>query len=71
MTIEWTAIEGEDLYQVRRRSDDAVTHKWIVEVDGLSYVDQPGAGEHSWEIRSRMDGTTTTRSCEPDPVTVG
>ena len=32
---------------------------------------EPGVGEHSWEVRNRMDGVTTTHACTPDPVTVG
>jgi hypothetical protein len=65
VTLSWTAIAGEDSYQVRR--DDT----WQATQGGLNYNESPGAGSYVYEIKSKMDGVTTLTSCTPSPTVVG
>ncbi len=66
--LTWTAVPGEDSYQVR--DDDG----WVATVSngGLSYTDtSPTLGDRTYVIRHRVAGVTTDRVCDPDPITVG
>ena len=64
VTLSWTAINGEDSYQVRR--DD----KWQASVNGLSWSEAPGAGSYAYQIKSKLGGVTTLTDCTPNPVVV-
>ena len=65
--LTWDGITGEDTYIVRR--DNAFLAS--VGGGGLTYTDPtPGAGDHSYLIRSRMAGVTTDVICQPDPITI-
>ncbi len=64
VSLDWTAIAGEDSYQVRR--DDS----WKATVNGLSWDEAPGAGTYEYQIKSKLNGVTTLTDCTPSPITV-
>lgn len=67
VNLAWDPIPGEDNHIVRRDGG-------FVSVVGnfaTTYNDaNPGAGNHSYLIRSVMGGVTTDIPCTPDPITV-
>ena len=56
VSIEWNSV-GAETYQVRRNGG------WIGQTAGLSYLDSDGAAADNYQVRFRMNGTTTTVDC--------
>ena len=63
VTLTWSAIAGEDTYQVRRNN------VWVADAGNvLTYTDSPGPGTHTYVIRSRTNDQTTNTTCDPTVV---
>ncbi len=64
--VEWTALAGEDTYNVRRNGG------WIATASGgdTSIVDQPASGIYTYVVRSRQNGRNTITTCTPGSIVV-
>ncbi len=64
--VSWDAIAGENTYSIRRNGG------WIGDVGGggTVLVDDPGAGNFTYVVRSRQNGRNTITTCTPAPITV-
>ncbi len=60
ITISYTAIPGEDSYNIRRNGS------FVANVGAsLSYTESPGDGVFTYVVRSRINGATTNTTCSP------
>lgn len=65
VTVSWNDQPGVNDYQVRRDGS------WLAASTGTSYIDQNlAAGNYSYEIRYRSNGTVNTVACSPATVAV-
>jgi hypothetical protein len=60
ITLDWTAIPGENSYVIRRNGSWLTTPGNV-----LTYTESPDDGTFTYVIRSRMAGTTTNTTCTP------
>ena len=64
VTLDWTAISGEDRYQVRKLDNT----KWVARVHATSYVlGAEHAGDGPFWVRSRQASITDTRCSDDVP----
>ncbi len=57
VTLRWSAIAGESLYQVRKNG------KWLASARNVLTFSTTGNAGDEFAIRSRQNGTTTTTPC--------
>ena len=61
VTLNWTAIAGENNYIVRRNNSYVATAG-----NTLTFDDSPGNGTFTYLIRSKLAGVQTNTTCTPD-----